>query len=126
VTGGFHVQCFTRSSSPGVSWRLLSGNNREAGRGAIGSADAELCRLEVIRLQSREPEMVGRIQRADLNRWTWQLMLDDVPVAMAGRSSDRLIRVESALATFRASLVDATINPTVVLTDSRRWRVAGR
>jgi hypothetical protein len=126
MSGGFHVQCFTRSPSLGVSWRLLSGNNREAGRGTVGSADAELCRRAIIRLQEREPEMVGRIHRVDMNRWTWQLALDDVIVATASRSADRLIRAEGALSTFRSSLVGAEISPTVLMSDSRRWRVAGR
>ena len=121
---GISFQLFMRTSGGAVNWRLLSGNNREAGRGTIAYSDAELCRRAITELQAREPELVGRVRRTEQNRWTWQLLRDDDIVAAASRPADRQIRAESSLAMFRASLADAVVRESIVMTESRRWRTA--
>lgn len=123
---GYQFQLFMRTSGGAVSWRLLSGNNREAGRGAMTYSDAELCRRAIADLQADEPELVGRVRRTEANRWTWQLSRGEQVVAFASRPADRMIRAEGALAIFRASLADADVRSTVVMTEARRWRTASR
>lgn len=121
---GYQFQLFMRTAGGDVNWRLLTGNNRESGRGVGGYADADACRTAISELQTREPELVGRVRRSEANRWTWQLLLDDRLVATAGRPADRLIRAEGGLAAFRASIAAAGIRPIVMMTEARRWRAA--
>ncbi|MBE7190615.1 hypothetical protein [Jatrophihabitans endophyticus] len=123
---GYQFQLFMRTAGGAVNWRLLSGNNREAGRGAVAFSDVEQCRAAIEDLRVHEAELVGRVRRTDDNRWTWQLLHDDRIVAVASKAADRMIRAESALQIFRASLAEASIRPSIVLTESRRWRTVGR
>lgn len=121
---GYQFQLFMRTSEGTINWRLLSGNNREAGRGTVAYSDIDQCRQAIADLQVKEPDLVGRVRRTELNRWLWQLSLGEQVVAVASRPADRLIRCEGALAVFRASLSAAVISPTVVMTEARRWRTA--
>lgn len=123
---GYQFQLFMRTAGGAVNWRLLSANNREVGRGTIAYSDAEQCLRAIDDLRAHEDELVGRVRRGADNRWSWQLLLDDRVVAVASRPADRMIRAESSLAALRASLAGAAVRSSVVTTESRRWRTAGR
>ena len=65
-----HIQLFAAAQVGQVRWRLLSGNNREIGRGAQVFADAETCRIAVKELQSRESARCPMLHRL---QWLLQL-----------------------------------------------------
>lgn len=108
-----------------VYWRLLSGNNREAGRGVAGHPDGESCRISVKELQRDADLLEPRIRRAEGHGWTWSLLLDDVPVAHAGRAFDRAIRCRQAVELVVALVPDALVaNGVLVSADRRSGRSA--
>jgi len=115
------VQLYAATSDAPVHWRLLSGNNRENGRGLDSYSDFESCRIAIKELQCYAVDLERRIRRAEPNRWVWELQLDGVPVATAGHAFDRLIRCEQAVAQFVVQFADAVVNPVVVVTATRRW-----
>jgi hypothetical protein len=121
VSTGVQIQLFAVSARSSVGWRLLSGNNREAGRGAVLYADAESCRIAVKELQRDVALLERRIRRTDANRWAWELHLNHVPVVVAARASDRLVRCEQSAAQIVVALASAPISTLVVYTASRRW-----
>ena len=115
------VQLYAATADAPVRWRLLSGNNRESGRGLDSYADVESCRIAIKELQRDALELERRIRRAEPNRWMWELQLDAVPVVMAAHPFDRLIRCEQAVGQFVALFADAVVNPVLVVTAARRW-----
>lgn len=118
---GGQIQLFTQSPSEPINWRLLSGNNRESGRGAAGFADVDQCILAVTALRARLTELHSRVHRVEPNRWLWQLQLAGRPVAVAGHPFDRLIRCEQGLAQFLAGFGAAPIRAGLVVSGARRW-----
>ena len=120
VTSG-HVQLFARTASAPVRWRLLSGNNREAGRSAETYADVESARVGVKELQATLDELVPTVRRTTSNEWAWQLTYAGDVVAVSGRGFDRLIRCEQGLAQFLLNIRYAEISATLMLSHARRW-----
>ncbi len=116
-----HVQLFASTPNAAIRWRLLSGNNREIGRGAESFADAETCRVAVKELQIVIAECEPVIGRADRNSWTWQLLLAQHVVAMSARGYDRQIRCQRGLAQFIDELRSAVLGTGVMISQSRRW-----
>jgi hypothetical protein len=121
---GCHVQLFARTSSDPVRWRLLSGNNREIGRGAESFVDAETCRVAVKELQAAVDSLEPSIRRDLGHRWVWHLALDDRSVATSAHGFDRLIRCERAVAQFREELRIALIGTGLMISQTRRWGAA--
>lgn len=122
-TGGAagHVQLFTRTSDAPVRWRLLSGNNRETGRGVDTYPDVESCKVGIKDLQSTVEDLDASVRRTSTNEWAWQLLREGRVVAVSGRSFDRLIRCEQGLAHFLEHIREAEIGATVMVSHSRRW-----
>ena len=118
---GAQIQLFAASATSPVGWRLLSGNNREAGRGAVLYADAEAARIAVKEIQRDVMALEPRIRRVEPNRWLWELHADHRPVVVAGHAFDRLIRCEQAAAAFVLTLSDAPVAALVILSNARRW-----
>jgi hypothetical protein len=116
-----HVQLFSTTPDAPVRWRLLSGNNRETGRGVESYADAESCRVGIKDLQATLDELDASVRRTGANQWVWQLLLDGQAVAVSGRSFDRLIRCEQGLAHFLEHIRDAEIGATLMVSSARRW-----
>lgn len=116
-----HVQLFTRTADAPVRWRLLSGNNRETGRGAETFPDVETCRVGIKDLQTTIDELDASVRRTSANAWVWQLLLEGRTVAVSGRSFDRQIRCEQGLAHFLQHIRDAEIGSTLMVSDARRW-----
>jgi hypothetical protein len=87
----------------GVSWRLLGGNNRELGRSAEVFSDLQDCQLAALDVRERIADAAVELRSENgSGRWTWQLRLDDQPVAIAGRSYLRLRECQYNLAQFIA------------------------
>ncbi|MDP9118630.1 MAG: hypothetical protein M3O28_15460 [Actinomycetota bacterium] len=115
------VQLFSAAPSGPVRWRVLSGNNRELGRGLGLFVDAEKCRIAVKELQVSMTALVPRIRPVSPNEWVWELRRDGVPVAAAGHAFDRLIRCERGLSQFVDRFADAPIAAALMISDARRW-----
>ncbi|MCW2494735.1 hypothetical protein [Jatrophihabitans sp.] len=120
----WHIQLFGTSVTAPVRWRLLSGNNRDMGRGFDQFDDAETCRLAIKQLQADAAELESRIQRVAPSRWQWQIVTDKLVVAAAGHPFDRLIRCEQGMSQFLEHFGTAPIGASVMLSDARRWRTA--
>lgn len=120
-TSGFQIQLFSPAPDATVNWRLLSGNNREAGRGSIPAPDIHGCLLLVATLQAGVGEMQRRVRRAEPNHWAWELHLDGAVHAVASHRFDRLIRCEQALTQFVAEFASAPIRAGLVISGARRW-----
>lgn len=121
---GCHVQLFAADATAPVRWRLLSGNNRDLGRGAATHPDAETCMLAVKQVQSALALLTPRVRRLPTGGWGWELCDDAGPVAANGRPFDRLIRCEQGLTQFVTRLADAPVRGPVMLSASRRWTKA--
>jgi hypothetical protein len=120
----WHVQLFGAAVTAPVRWRLLSGNNRDMGRGFGEFVDAETCRIAIKQLQADASELKARIQRVGPSSWQWQILTDVLVVAAAGHPFDRLIRCEQGMAQFLENFARAPIGPSVMFSDARRWRTA--
>jgi hypothetical protein len=91
-------------------WRLLSGNNRELGRGASAFADLESAVSAVVVLRSRLSDVTTRIVREDRpGEWAWILLLGEHPVARSARTYQRLRECEYSLTGFLEALPDALL-----------------
>jgi hypothetical protein len=119
-----HIQLFASSGDGLVHWRLLSGNNREAGRGSDGFPDAETCRLAIKHFQVNVADFETSVRRSGAGTWTWDLSFDGRPVAYSGHRFDRLIRCELSLSRFVERLPLCEIGANVMFSDARRWRTA--
>lgn len=115
------MQLFAQTSDGPVRWRLLSGNNRELGRGLGLFSDPEECRVAVKELQCEIGSLRSRVRPAPPNQWIWELRRAGVPVAAAGHPFDRLVRCERGLAQFVERITDAPVAATVMISDARRW-----
>lgn len=93
---GLHFHLYSGPPSGGVRWRLLGGNNRELGRGAVVYPDAVSCRAGLARTLVELPTMEPAVIRLDHTRWTWRLRLDGVDVVGSGHAFDRRPRCEEA------------------------------
>lgn len=120
-THGAHFQLFSTRLSAPVHWRLLSGNNREAARGAVEYVDADVCRVAIKQMLANLDEFQSRIRRIGTNQWRWELVYPDGPVAASGHGFDRQIRCEQAIRRFLLAAPDAHIGAMVMVSASRRW-----
>jgi hypothetical protein len=118
---GCHVQLFAQTATSAVRWRLLSGNNREIGRGAESFPDVESCLVVVKDVQNQAEELAGSVRREDRHAWQWQLMLGARVVAVSAHGYDRLIRCERGLAQVRFELRNALVSPSLMISQTRRW-----
>lgn len=116
-----HVQLFSRSVGEPVQWRMLSGNNREIGRGVDSYPDTESARLGVKELQSLLEALEAGVRRNTSNEWVWHLSLEGRLVAVSGHGFNRLIRCEQGLTQFQATIRVAEVGPALMVSDSRRW-----
>jgi hypothetical protein len=121
TAGGYQIQLFAHSSGAAVNWRLLSGNNWEAGRGPHGFSSALECRAALVELQRCIPDLRPRVRRTLPTGWTWEVHDDLVIVAQAYKPFDRMIRCQQGLEKFLDGFPHATLNPGVVFSGARRW-----
>ena len=116
-----HIQLYAFDDQSPVRWRVLSGNNRELGRGSGEFADRESCVLGIKHLQNVITQLDVGIRRAPTGAtWVWELSLGGVSVANSGHSYDRLIRCRQSFAHFVAQLIVCEVRGGLMLTHSRR------
>lgn len=73
-------------ASGGVAWRLLGTNNRELGRAASSSVDADLAIQAIERVRTLAVDGVGHIvHEPQSGLWTWSLEDGERRVATSGR-----------------------------------------
>jgi len=116
-----HIQLFAQDESAPVRWRLLSGNNRELGRGTDEFEDRESCCLTIKQLQIATAALEHTVQRTSSSTWVWLVALEGQVVAASGHRYDRLIRCRQGLMHFVAQLASCEIGTGLMLTQSRRW-----
>ena len=116
-----HIQLFAQSEGSPVRWRVLSGNNRELGRGSGEFPDQESCVLGIKHLQAVVADLDPSVVRDSTSAWRWTLSLGGVSVANSGHSYDRLIRCRLALTYFVTHLGTSQVTGALMLTQSRRW-----
>ena len=99
--GELHFQVYAGLRGQSVRWRLLSGNNRDAGRGVESFPDVESCIVSIQEMLEHvdvlEPAIVPA---ADGRGWRWRLSLLGVPVVAAPHAFDRRVRCTEACARF--------------------------
>lgn len=120
MSGGFQIQFFSTANGAGVGWRMLSGNNREAGRGVDRYADDVMCRHAVSLLQERPTLLVPTVRRASSRLWTWELRADGRVVAAASHRFERMIRCEQSAMQFVINFAAADLGSVLVDASSRR------
>lgn len=114
----FHL--FATADNSPVWWRLLSGNNRELGRGTNCYIDVESCILATKQFVLVLDELAGVVRRRE-DGWAWWLSAGDQALATCTRTYDRQTRCEQALVHFRQLAADAVTSNGAVVTASRRW-----
>jgi hypothetical protein len=118
---GCQIQLFSPAPDGTVNWRLLSGNNREAGRGAVPSAGVHACLRDVTALQAAVGRLQPRVRRVEPHHWRWELWADGAAHAVGGHRFDRLIRCQQAMTQFLAEFATAPIRAGLVISGARRW-----
>jgi hypothetical protein len=107
-----------------VTWRLLSGNNRDLGRAAASFPDAAACLAGIQRLRVALATPVVSVSSPDgRSRWTWRIAVDPADGAVSSRVYQRRVQAEAACAVFLNLAVDAPVAGVVRLVGSGR---AGR
>lgn len=114
----FHL--FSATEDSPVSWRLLSGNNRELGRGADRYLDVESCIVATKQFVLLLDELVGVVRPRE-DGWAWWLSNELRPFATCTRAYDRQARCDQALVHFRQLAAEAVTSNEVVVTATRRW-----
>ena len=90
-----------RAATGPVTWRLLSGNNRDLGHAARVFADAAACLAEVDRLRLALLRATVSVSSSDGRaRWIWRVAVDAVDAAVASRVYQRRVQAEAACAVF--------------------------
>jgi hypothetical protein len=115
------LQLFAPAAGERVRWRLLSGNNREVGRSLRSYADEAAARADLVSLRDEVEQLQRQIRRNSEKLWFWQLLRGDEPVVASSREYDRMIRCEHALRSFLIAMQSASINDSVLVSNSRRW-----
>lgn len=121
---GAHVQLFTTLTSAGIHWRLLSGNNRDVGRGQHAYLDVESAVVAIKQLQQLVTEFDQRVRRIATSRWRWELLLGEKLAITSGHAFDRQIRCEQGMVQFLAVFDLAPIGDGLMVSGSRRGRVS--
>lgn len=121
VHESWYVQLFAPAIGLPLQWRLLSGNNREAGRSATDYPNEETCCAAILEIQQEIGELDGELRRMPNNLWAWQLSKGDTVLVTSGRDYDRMIRCRNAMDTFVRGMRTAPIGQSVLVSNARRW-----
>jgi hypothetical protein len=121
----WYVQLYAPDAGMPLQWRLLSGNNREAGRSATDYPDEQSCYAAIVELQQELDLLDGELRRMPSNLWAWQLSKGDTVLVTSGRDYDRMVRCRNAMETFLRGMTEAVIGRTVLLSSARRWESRG-
>jgi hypothetical protein len=110
-----HFQVYTEGPEQLLRWRLLSGNNRDMGRGARTYVDLEDVHLGIKETQSILMKLDRVLVRTPGNQWRWLLREGKEDVVVAGRVYDRRIRSEQACLAFVLAASDAVVRNSVAV-----------
>jgi hypothetical protein len=104
-----------------VTWRLLSGNNRDLGRAAESFPDAATCLAAIERLRTALASPAVSVSSPDgRSRWTWRIAVETVDSAVSSRVYQRRVQAEAACAVFLGLAADAPVAGVVRLVGSGR------
>jgi hypothetical protein len=120
----WHIQLFSTAVDAPVRWRLLSGNNRDMGRGLELFGDVAAAELAIKELQSNADELVAKVRRVEPSQWIFEICWGELTAAVAGHGFDRLVRCQQGMEQFLANFATAPVGPSLMISDSRRWRSA--
>jgi hypothetical protein len=110
-----HFQVYSDGPEQLLHWRLLSGNNRDMGRGVRTFVDLEDVQLGIKQTQEILTNLDRVLVRTAENHWRWVLRDGGDNVVVAGRFYDRRIRSEQACAEFVRAAADAVVRPAVAI-----------
>ncbi|HKS99263.1 MAG TPA: hypothetical protein VJT31_07010 [Rugosimonospora sp.] len=105
-----------------VTWRLLSGNNRDLGRAAGTFADVPAClaALNQLREGLAGDPLVSITSPDGRTRWVWRVAVSAIDAAVASRVYQRRVQAEAACAVFLELAADAPVTEVVRLVGSGR------
>jgi hypothetical protein len=107
----YQVSAAGTGTATGVTWRLLSSNNRDLGRSAEIFPDVRSCQVMVRRLQLLVGDVTVIQMRAGRVDWSWRVRLEGAEVAVSSRTYQRRIQAESACTVFLALVPEAAVAP---------------
>src|SRR5262249_7974039 len=93
----------------GVTWRLLSTNNRDLGRATGIFPNGESCLAAIRDLQRHLPSAAAAIARSGRVSWTWRIVIGGVDVAVSSRGYQRRVHCEYACSVFLGLVPDAAV-----------------
>lgn len=117
---GPHFQISVAADGASVSWRLLSGNNRNLGRSGRPYDSIEECAEAIVGLVARLDALQALVRPAGEHRWTWMLRDDVEIVAVSGHRYDRQVRCEAARLQFIRYARTAVTDPEAMRLRPRR------
>ncbi len=103
------------AAGAGVTWRLLSGNNRDLGRAAAVYPDVLSCLGAVQQMRQLLAVAVAVVSRGAGSAWTWRMQADCHELAVSSRSYQRRVQTEYAFAVFVSLVPDAEVSPAVLV-----------
>ncbi len=110
-----------RAGGDRYSWRLITANNRDLGRGVASFVSYQLARRAVEQLRLAVRRLVQHSTNDPATgRWGWRFDLDGVPVAASGRWYERDHDARLGAARFLALIPDAELTEGVVTRSDRR------
>ena len=123
-SSAWHIQLFSTAADAPVRWRLLSGNNRDMGRGVEQYVDVAAAEIAIKELQANADELVAKVRRMEPSQWIFEIYWDGHPAAIAGHGFDRLVRCQQGMDQFLANFAAAPVGASLMVSDARRWRSA--
>jgi uncharacterized protein YegP (UPF0339 family) len=120
-TSSFHYQMFSAEGASAVRWRLLSGNNRDMGRGVAVYRDSDACREGIREVLKRLDELEPLFVPEPNNSWRWFLRYKGEPVVASGHSYDRKVRCREGHSQFIRHAPSAQFREGIVASSARRW-----
>jgi hypothetical protein len=111
----------------GISWVLLSANNRPLGKSTREFASSAQCRAAALELRDRRNELRVVALAVDLRgHWGWRIELDGEPAASCTRPYLRQRECEYNLRRFQEALPTTEVVSTVRVVENRATRLAAR
>ncbi|BCJ70670.1 hypothetical protein CS0771_02140 [Catellatospora sp. IY07-71] len=104
---------FYERACAGVTWRLLSSNNRDLGRSGTGFPDVDACLRAVDEVRAAVTEVEPVIHRVSRLAWAWRLDAAPGAVAIASRAYQRRVQAQTACDLFLRLAATAPVTPEV-------------